>query len=212
MGALGYEPPRFPPVASRPAGGLSVWGGHGDVTSSFGERFPIPLPPNLPRCLPGDAERANRAGGSPGDRRVFRNWVAGSKCYKLLIVSAEELLARSLKLLQGAIRASGLTQTEVDGKIRRRRGFLSHVFQRRVDLKLVDLLRALEILGIEPRQFFQVVIQGRSGTGPDVMHLLADRLKPAPEGASVEPVESALQDQVRQAVREILAETDLNVS
>ncbi len=70
-------------------------------------------------------------------------------------------LGKLLKLLQGSIRAAGLTQTEVDERIGRRRGYLSHVFQRRVDLKVIDLLRALEVLEIDPARFFAVALGSR---------------------------------------------------
>lgn len=131
-------------------------------------------------------------------------------------MSTEELLSRCLKLLQGAIRASGHTQTEVDGLIQRRRGFLSHVFQRRVDLKLIDLLRALDVLGIEPRQFFRAVVTSSGSGGEDLVRMLADRLGrqedsgAAGAGRDEPPVDPVLEAQVRRAVRAILAEGSLS--
>lgn len=95
---------------------------------------------------------------------------------------ADEHLTRILRLLQGAIRAAGHTQTEVDEKIGRRRGYLSHVFQRRVDLKLHDLLRALQVLEVEPRAFFHAAFSGRGGEQPaleDLMHLVSEPQRPA---------------------------------
>lgn len=76
---------------------------------------------------------------------------------------AAELLDHTLSLLQRSIRASGLTQLEVDRRIGRRRGFLSHVFQRKVDIKAVDLLRTLSVLGLEPRSFFRQLATEAAG-------------------------------------------------
>jgi hypothetical protein len=85
---------------------------------------------------------------------------------------ADEHLTRILRLLQGAIRAAGHTQTQVDERIGRRRGYLSHVFQRRVDLKLHDLLGALEVLEVEPRAFFHAAFSGRGGEQPPLGDLV----------------------------------------
>jgi hypothetical protein len=116
-----------------------------------------------------------------------------------------------LKLLQGAIRASGCTQTDVDDRIGRRRGYLSHVFQRRVDLKLIDLLRALEVLEIEPRRFFAAVTAGSAGGSSGVLQLLADRLDWEAARASSAPSrppasEAALEERVKKALRSILSQ------
>lgn len=125
---------------------------------------------------------------------------------------SDELLARALKLLQGSIRASELTQTEIDERIGRRRGYLSHVFQRRVDLKLVDLLKALHVLGIHPGIFFAAVTDS-SGTG--LIELLretdpgggpprgAPAAAPGPAGGSKD---SAFEERVRLALRRIVRE------
>lgn len=126
-------------------------------------------------------------------------------------MNAEDLLSRSLRLLQGAIRASGHTQTEIDDLIGRRRGYLSHVFQRRVDLKVIDLVRALEALGIDPRRFFAALVASGPSANVGVLQLIADRpeeppARPAAPAAS-EPVaaaEPALEERVRTALRSIL--------
>lgn len=122
---------------------------------------------------------------------------------------AEDLLSRSLKLLQGAIRASGYTQTEVDDLIGRRRGYLSHVFQRRVDLKLIDLLRALAVLGIEPRRFFATLVANGGGSKAGVLQLIAERLDrqteaPAPGPQETDGDDPELEERVRKALRSIL--------
>ena len=102
------------------------------------------------------------------------------------LMDAESRLERLLRLLQGAIRAAGLTQSEVDGRIGRRRGYLSHVFQRRVDLRLIDLLRTLEVLGLEPGRFFRALFSAR-------------------EPALRREEDAELRERVRQAVRALLA-------
>lgn len=81
-------------------------------------------------------------------------------------MSVEDRLTRMLKLLQGAIRASGLTQTAVDERIGRRRGYLSHVFQRRVDLKVADLLKVLAVLNLDPLRFFETATTHPEAPGP----------------------------------------------
>jgi hypothetical protein len=113
-------------------------------------------------------------------------------------------------LLQGAIRASGMTQTDIDEKISRRRGYLSHVFQRRVDLKVEDLLRILEVIQVEPRLFFHAATTRDRAQGGGVLRLIAERLD-AVEGLETgEPEADAhdreLLDQVRQMVRALLTE------
>lgn len=129
-------------------------------------------------------------------------------------MKSEELLSRSLKLLQGAIRASGMTQTELDERIGRRRGYLSHVFQRRVDLKVLDLLSALDELAITPSRFFETVAEGAQPGSSGVLRLLADRLAREPRPASpplpaagLEAAENAeLEERVRGALRSILSQ------
>lgn len=134
-------------------------------------------------------------------------------------MNAEDHLARLLRLLQGSIRAAGFTQTEVDARIGRRRGYLSHVFQRRVDLKLADLLRVLEVLRLHPGRFFHAAVDGRTGAGlplDNLMYLLADAggraggadgwgtraAAPTPQSEG----DAELMDRVRTAVRRILDE------
>jgi hypothetical protein len=133
-------------------------------------------------------------------------------------MNADEQLSKILRLLQGSIRAGGFTQTEIDERIGRRRGYLSHVFQRRVDLKVVDLLHALAVLGLDPGRFFDAALgsrpEGRSSL-EDLMQLVAHRqeveaeagngARPAP-GAGEPPVEPRLMARVRAAVRSILAQ------
>lgn len=100
-----------------------------------------------------------------------------------------------------------MTQTDVDGKIGRRRGYLSHVFQRRVDLKVVDLLQALKVLGIEPGRFFAAVVESGSAANSGLLHLIAD---PSSEGRAPdddpEAAEGDLEERVRQALQTILAD------
>lgn len=135
--------------------------------------------------------------------------------------SAEERLARILKLLQGSIRAAGYTQTQVDEEIGRRRGYLSHVFQRRVDLKLVDLLRALEVLQVDPTRFFRAGLNGhQEERGPleELMNLVGSQRQLAPPPVAWPPTpprrrsdDELLMNRVREAVRSILAETTVGV-
>lgn len=88
-----------------------------------------------------------------------------------------------------------MTQTELDERIGRRRGYLSHVFQRRVDLKVLDLLRALDELGIPPSRFFEAVSEAGQPGSSGVLRLLADRLAREPRPASpAGPVETSLED------------------
>lgn len=143
-------------------------------------------------------------------------------------MKVEDRLGRILKLLQGSIRAAGFTQTEVDERIGRRRGYLSHVFQRRVDLKLVDLLRALDVLQVDPGRFFGAALGGRrserSATLEDLMSLVVD-LRDGGQAASALPIpasvvgspanesfpkinDDALLDRVRVAVRKVLSNPD----
>lgn len=134
-------------------------------------------------------------------------------------MSAEAQLSKILRLLQGAIRAGGFTQTEVDKRIGRRRGYLSHVFQRRVDLKVVDLLHALAVLGIEAGRFFDAALgsQPESRTSlEDLMQLVAHRREEnggagngvllAPTSGDEVLVDARLMARVRVAVRSILEE------
>jgi hypothetical protein len=129
-------------------------------------------------------------------------------------MDVENRLERLLRLLQGSIRAAGFTQTEVDGRIGRRRGYLSHVFQRRVDLKLVDLLRTLEVLHVDPGRFFRSAFSGRSDDRApveDLMQLVSELRGGWPLAAAGAPgpgpeEDAELLQRVREAVRTILAE------
>jgi hypothetical protein len=131
-------------------------------------------------------------------------------------VNADDLMSQCLQLLQGAIRASGLTQTEVDQRIGRRKGYLSHVFQRRVDLKLIDLMQTLEVLGLDPRRFFGALTQAAASGGSGVLELLATRLEAEEEqGRAAMPVpaptidrslDPQLEDRVRQTLRALLSQ------
>lgn len=120
-------------------------------------------------------------------------------------------MTRSLKLLQGAIRASEFTQTDVDERIGRRRGYLSHVFQRRVDLKLIDLLRVLEVLRVSPNRFFAAVASEGRPNGSGVLQLIAGQLAAeAPAAVTSTPAaprdDAALEVRVRKALRSILSQ------
>lgn len=124
-------------------------------------------------------------------------------------MDAQEHLTRILRLLQGSIRAAGHTQTEVDERIGRRRGYLSHVFQRRVDLKLHDLLRALEMLEIDPGAFFHAALTGRGGEHPaleDLMQLVTSNRQrgPASPAATLPPGATAEDPRLVERVRAIV--------
>jgi hypothetical protein len=131
-------------------------------------------------------------------------------------MNAASHLGRVLKLLRASIRAAGRTQAEVDSRIGRRRGYLSHVFQGRVDLKLRDLLGALEALEVEPGLFFQAVFpapRGRPATIEDLVDLVPLKDRAALTGGATSPAgvaaaddDAALLARVRQALRAILAE------
>jgi hypothetical protein len=98
---------------------------------------------------------------------------------------------------------------------------LSHVFQRRVDLKLIDLLKALDALEIDPHRFFEAAFGGRSASwGPleGLMHLAAGSPSEGSSlwhesghanGGSDDPQFVA---RVRQAVRSILTESGYPVA
>jgi hypothetical protein len=130
-------------------------------------------------------------------------------------MDTEQLLSRLLRLLQGAIRVSGATQIEIDEKIGRRRGYLSHVFQRRVDLKLVDMLKVIAALELDPGQFFSPLVTGQQArrlTTEDLMSLLAgsfESASPTPRRPQASQGEDELESLVRDAVRRILREGDL---
>ncbi|HRC84162.1 MAG TPA: hypothetical protein PK413_00980 [Thermoanaerobaculia bacterium] len=125
--------------------------------------------------------------------------------------TAEERLTTVLRLFQGSIRAAGRTQTEVDELIGRRRGYLSHVFQRRVDLKLIDLLQGLAVLNVDPHRFFQLAFSSEADkarssvliecfTSPEGQEALRER-----SAARINQDVEVL-DRVRRAIREILSE------
>lgn len=135
---------------------------------------------------------------------------------------ADERLQKVLRLLQGAIRAAGFTQTEIDEKIGRRRGYLSHVFQRRVDLKLADLLRVLDVLQVSPAAFFsfagsasrQAPAEPEVAEGPPALnHMMklvaeaveADVASAARADLAELPSDDMLFQRVRAIVHEVLA-------
>lgn len=125
-------------------------------------------------------------------------------------MNTQELLSRSLKLLQSAIRASGMTQTEVDVRIGRRRGYLSHVFQRRVDLKVEDLMLALEVLGIDAARFFETVSEAQATGGSGMLRLVSQRAQAEPVSTAPaqgsEDGQALLEARVRKALRSILSQ------
>lgn len=82
-------------------------------------------------------------------------------------------LQRVLSLLRGVIRLSELSQAEVDRRIRRRRGYLSHVFQQVVDLKLKDLLLVLDALDVAPERFFGVALDRAAPAAASASDVLA---------------------------------------
>jgi hypothetical protein len=130
----------------------------------------------------------------------------------------EGSLVKLLYLLRAAIRAAGRTQTEVDARIGRRRGYLSHVFQRRVDLKLRDLLGALDMVEVDSGRFFQAAFARRSDDQPAIEELIeilagrrsgrapANACAAAPEGSPEHANETGMLERVRKMVRAILAE------
>lgn len=100
---------------------------------------------------------------------------------------SDERVARVLRLLQGAIRAAGATQTEVDVRIGRRRGYLSHVFQRRVDLKLLDLLQVLEVLHLDSASFFSTALKSQARPQLDDLIELVTANQSSPLGRPAGP-------------------------
>jgi hypothetical protein len=79
-------------------------------------------------------------------------------------LEVEPTYGRVLSVLHATIRASGRTQISLDAVIGRRRGYLSHVFQRRVALKVKDLVALVRALGVDPAGFLGYLMLGESST------------------------------------------------
>lgn len=84
-----------------------------------------------------------------------KDW--GSEQIAAAAEAADRETTRYLAHLQAAVRLTGATQFEVDARMGRRKGFLSHIFQQHMDLKMVDLFRTLAAIEADPRLFFQRV-------------------------------------------------------
>ena len=107
---------------------------------------------------------------------------------------------RILTVLRAAIRASGRTQIELDRVIGRRQGYLSHVFQGRVQLKVRDLLAVIHALGLDPAAFLGYLILP-SGAGVP---------RPRPAGcdagsAAAEPEEAPAEAATRGELETLIA-------
>lgn len=100
-----------------------------------------------------------------------------------------------------------MTQTEVDERIGRRRGYLSHVFQRRVDLKVEDLMLALEVLGLDPADFFEASCESHAPGSSSLLRLVSQRASPVAQPIPSPGSDQAqLEERVRKALRSILGQ------
>lgn len=104
-------------------------------------------------------------------------------------LDVEAAYTRILKVLRGAIRASGHTQVEIDRAIGRRRGYLSHVFHRRVHLKVRELLAVIRALDLEPSHLLGTLVVGprpqeRPLDQEELLTLLAEAVAGPVDGVS----------------------------
>lgn len=110
---------------------------------------------------------------------------------------------RILKLIQHSIRVTGRSQVEMDEAIGRPRGYLSHIFHGRIELKVRDFLRVLRALQIDPAQMLGPLVAGYpSGRGPlsqaellvSLVRALPDPLAPAQAEADPEEAEKSARE------------------
>jgi hypothetical protein len=73
---------------------------------------------------------------------------------------AEARYQRIVKILELALAATGCTHGELDEGLGHARGFSSRVFAGRGQLKVRDLLRAIEVLGLAPEEMFGPLVLG----------------------------------------------------
>lgn len=94
-------------------------------------------------------------------------------------------------------------------RIGRRRGYLSHVFQRRVDLKVEDLMLALEVLGIDAARFFETVSETQTTGSSGMLRLVTQRAQAEPASPPAQASadsQAVLEARVRKALRSILGQ------
>lgn len=126
-------------------------------------------------------------------------------------LDVEVTYARILRLLRAAIRDSGRPQMEVDEAIGRHRGHLDHVFHRRTELKVRELLKVLGALRLDPAQFLgPLVVGSRPGRRPrtpeELLAQLAERVAAPVETLYDEEVEpEAVEEAPRQVPPELRA-------
>jgi len=70
-------------------------------------------------------------------------------------VAANDMTQRILERLQLRIRRSKLTQSAIESRIGFSRGYLSQIFTGTVEIKSWHLLAILEVMGLEPSEFFR---------------------------------------------------------
>jgi hypothetical protein len=101
---------------------------------------------------------------------------------------------RVLTILRAAIRASGRSQIQLDAAIGRRRGYLSHVFQHRVELKLRDVLKVLRTLRFDPSLVLgSLVLKGRDAPAPpEGEQPAAEETEAGPGGGELEGLIEAI--------------------
>jgi hypothetical protein len=74
---------------------------------------------------------------------------------------------RIVKILELALAAAGRSRWELDAALGHARGYSSRLFAGRAPLKVRDLLRAVEVLGLAPGQMFGPLVLGRGApAGP----------------------------------------------
>src|SRR6202035_1710837 len=123
-----------------------------------------------------------------------------------------------LRLLETAIHVSGISRRQLENRLQMSRGYLTQVFNGRIELKLRHIEVILGEIGLSPVAFFQMAYGEPSGapTGsstPQVEHLLSafrtmgfGNAAPATPAAAAAPNQDILRGLVRDAVAEALGQ------
>lgn len=75
------------------------------------------------------------------------------------MASMDKQVGQILTLLRNRIRESGFTQMEVQGKLQWGRSYLSQLLNGKKALRVDQVLKILEVIGISPREFYADLYQ-----------------------------------------------------
>ena len=138
------------------------------------------------------------------------------------MIPVERELDRTLTLLRNKIREQGFTQLQVQAELSWGRSYISQLLTKQKSLRVEQVLRILQVIEIEPAEFYQELYRFSDGeglgqndpypSGKEAKAAIAAvdvAQKGGPDAVSAETIQKALHDVVQMLVdRDVLSKED----